>query len=229
MKTEKDSTDRNESENASEERTDSPTSGRRIELPLETLAVLNWLGDTGIDGVEDRFNKVIGDELTVETQQVKIGYAERETVPVQFSSDERAGARVPLSEPLKGNALVLFPMDSANKAAALMLQRAVDDLSSVSTEMGRDALTELCNMMANGFVDEWATVFETTIDTGSPIAVQDPEENLIHRILKHYDTGMYITSYLHIPEYDIDGIIYVFPGEERFVTKISTVGLEVIQ
>jgi len=229
MNPERDVTGRDGNEDGSAEPADESASGRRLAVPLETLAVLNWLGDTGIDGVEDRFNKVLGDDLTVETEQVKIGYAEQETVPVQFDSDERAGARVPLSSPLKGNALVLFPMDSANKAAALMLQRAVDDLSSVSTEMGRDALTELCNMMANGFVDEWATVFETTIDTGSPIAVQDPEQSHIYRVLKHYDAGMYITSHLHIPDYDIDGIIYVFPGEERFVTKISKVGLEVIE
>lgn len=241
MRTEKDSpdcdeaTDRNEttdhdtSADASEETAPSSGDERRIALPLETVAVLNWLGDTGIDGVEGRFEQVLGDDLTVETEQVKIGYAERETIPVQFGTGERAGARVPLSKPLTGNALVLFPMESANKAAALMLQRAVDDLSSVSTEMGRDALAELCNMMVNGFVDEWATVFETTIDTGSPIAVQDPEGSLIDRLLKHYDMGMYITSRLRIPDYDIDGVIYVFPGEEEFVTKISRVGLEVIR
>lgn len=222
-------TDRDGSEDASEATTASSGGERRLALPLETVAVLNWLGDTGIDGVEGRFSQVLGDELTVDTEQVKIGYAERETVPVQFETGERAGARVPLSKPLKGNALVLFPMESANKAAALMLQRAVDDLSSVSTEMGRDALAELCNMMVNGFVDEWATVFETTIDTGSPIAVQDPELSLISRLLKHYEMGMYITSRLRIPDYDIDGVIYVFPGEEEFVTKISKVGLEVIQ
>ena len=233
MRAGKDATDRDASEDESGGTTGetAASSGgeRRLALPLETLAVLNWLGDVGIDGVEGRFEQVVGDDLTVETEQVKIGYAERETVPVQFGAGERAGARVPLSKPLTGNALVLFPMASANKAAALMLQRAVDDLSSVSTEMGRDALAELCNMMVNGFVDEWATVFETTIDTGSPIAVQDPERSLINRLLRHYDMGMYITSRLHIPEYDIDGVIYVFPGEEEFVTKISKVGIEVIR
>jgi chemotaxis protein CheY-P-specific phosphatase CheC len=135
-----------------------------------------------------------------------------------------------LRKPFSGIALVVFPVKSANRAASLMLERAMDDVESVvSTEMGRDALTELCNMMANGFVDEWATVFETTIDTGSPIAVQDPEQELVHRVLKHYDTGMYITSHLRIPDYDVDGIIYVFPGEERFVSTISRVGLEVIR
>lgn len=235
MRSEKDSTDRDGatdrdgSEEASGRMEPSGGGERRLALPLETVAILNWLGDTGIDGVEARFEQVLGDDLTVETEQVKIGYAERETVPVQFGASERAGARVPLSKPLTGNALVLFPMESANKAAALMLQRAVDDLSSVSTEMGRDALAELCNMMVNGFVDEWATVFETTIDTGSPIAVQDPEQALIDRLLKHYEMGLYITSRLRIPDYDIDGAIYVFPGEEEFVTKISKVGLEVIE
>jgi chemotaxis protein CheC len=201
----------------------------RLSVPLETLAVLNWLGDTAISGVESRINDVLDDDLTVTTEQVKIGYAERETLASQFHTDQRAGARVLLSNPLVGNVLVTFPMESANKAAALMLQRAVEDLSSVSTEMGRDALTELCNMMANGFVDEWATLFETTIDTGSPVAVQDPERTLVAHILKQYEVGLFIRSRLRIPQHGIDATIYMFPGKEEFVTKISAVGLSVIE
>ena len=224
-----DATGREPSEGAGEEPSSAGDEEERLSVPLETLAVLNWLGDSGIDGVEDRLNGVLADDLTVNAEQVKIGYAERETVPVQFGSDERAGARVRLSQPLQGNALVLFPMKSANKAAALMLQRAVEDLSSVSTEMGRDALTELCNMMVNGFVDEWATLFDTTMDTGSPISVQDPERAIVGRILKHYEMGMYITSRLTIPEYDIDATIYVLPGDEQFLATISRVGTEVIE
>lgn len=205
------------------------TDPRRLSLSLETLAVLNWLGDSGLDGVQDRLNTVLDDDLTVQTEQVKIGYAEQGTVSAQFDADEVAGARVLLSKPLVGNVLVVFPMESANKAAALMLQRAVEDLSSVSTEMGRDALTELCNMMANGFVDEWATLFETTIDTGSPVSVQAPERTLVRRILKQYELGLHITSRLVIPEYDLEGVVYVFPGKPEFVSKISQVGLEVIE
>ena len=205
------------------------TDVRQLSLPLETLAVLNWLGDSGLGGAEDRLNTVLDDDLTVQTEQVKIGYAEQETVSAQFGADEVAGARVLLSKPLVGNVLVVFPMESANKAAALMLQRAVEDLSSVSTEMGRDALTELCNMMANGFVDEWATLFETTIDTGSPVSVQAPERTLVRRILKQYELGLYITSRLTIPEYDLEGTVYVFPGRPEFVSKMSRVGLGVIE
>ena len=190
--------------------------------------MLNWLGDRGVTGVEARLNDVLDDDLTATTEQVKVGYAEQRTVAGQFVAADRAGARVLLSEPLVGNVLVVFPMGSANKAAALMLRRAVEDLSSVSTEMGRDALTELCNMMANGFVDEWATLFDTTIDTGSPVPVQDPERTLVARILKQYGVGLFIRSRLHIPEYDVNATIYVFPGRREFVTKLSGVGLEVI-
>jgi len=207
---------------------DSSAHGDDSSLPLKTLAVLNWLGDEGVRGVESRLNDVLDDDLDVTTEQVKIGYAEQGTVASQFRAEERAGARVLLSEPLVGNVLVVFPMESANKAAALMLQRAVEDLSSVSTEMGRDALTELCNMMANGFVDEWAALFDTTIDTGSPVPVQDPERTLVARILKQYGVGLFIRSRIRIPRHDVNAAIYVFPGKEEFLDKLSGVGLEVI-
>ncbi len=207
---------------------DSSAGGDGSSLPLKTLAVLNWLGDEGVRGVESRLNDVLDDDLDVTTEQVKIGYAEQGTVASQFRAEERAGARVLLSEPLVGNVLVVFPMESANKAAALMLQRAVEDLSAVPTEMGRDALTELCNMMANGFVDEWATLFETTIDTGSPVAVQDPERTLVARILKQYEVGLFIRSRLRIPRHDVDATIYMFPGRAEFLTKLSAVDLGVI-
>ncbi|MFC4548826.1 MULTISPECIES: chemotaxis protein CheC [Halorussus] len=201
----------------------------RLAIPLETLAVLNWLGDTGVDGAERRLSKAPVDDLTVQTEQVKVGYATAETGLSQFSPEEHAGARIPLSEPLVGNILVVFPIGSANKAAALMLKKAVDDLSSVSVEMGLDALAELCNMMANGFVDEWATLFETPIDTGSPIRVRNAERKLVDNVLNHYELGLYITSRFTIPEYDVDGTIYVFPGKPEFVEKISRVGLDVIE
>lgn len=211
-----------------EEPEPSTNSRPRPSVPLETLAVLNWLGDNGIRGVEKRLNHVLTDDISVTTEQVKVGYAEPRTVPAQFDTEERIGARVLLRTPLGGNVSVLFPVSSANKAASLMLQRAVDDPADASVEMGRDALTELCNMMVNGFIDEWSTLFATTIDTSSPIAVQDTEQALVNRVLKHCKLGLYITSRLRIPEFDVDGAIYVFPGEEQFITKLSRVDLEVI-
>ncbi|WP_137284693.1 chemotaxis protein CheC [Halorussus salinisoli] len=206
-----------------------PRTDDRLSIPLETIAVLNWLGEVGVDGVESRLRKVAADDLTVETEQVKIGYAGPETILDQFGVEDRAGARVRMREPFSGTILVLFPVRSANRAASLMLQRAVEDAESVvSTEMGRDALTELCNVMANGFVDEWAETFDTPIDTGPPVAVQNPQMTLIHHIFSVSDVGLYLTSRFRIASDDIDATIFVFPGEAEFVTKISQVSPEVV-
>jgi chemotaxis protein CheC len=205
------------------------TDDDRLWIPLDTIAVLNWLGDVGVDGVEDRLGKVLADDLTVETEQVRIDHAESEVVLSRFGAEDRAGARVPLRKPFAGHVLVLFPVKSANAAASLMLERAVEDVESVvSTEMGRDALTELCNMMANGFVDEWATVFDTPFDTGAPVAVQNPEMTLLHRIFSAAEIGLYLTARLRIEEYDVDATVFVFPSEAEFVTRLSQVGPEVI-
>ncbi|WP_276299008.1 chemotaxis protein CheC [Halorussus lipolyticus] len=205
------------------------TDDDRLWIPLDTIAVLNWLGDAGVDGVEARLGRVLADDPTVETEQVRIDHAESEGVLSRFGPEDRAGARVPLRKPFAGTLLVLFPVKSANAAASLMLERAVDDAASVvSTEMGRDALTELCNMMANGFVDEWATAFDTPFDTGAPVAVQNPEMTLLHRIFSASEIGLYLTARLRIEEYDIDATIFAFPSEAEFVTRLSRVGTEVI-
>lgn len=196
----------------------------RLTMPVETLRVLNWLGEIGVDGVEARLAQILTDDLTVETEQVKVDYAGPATVLDQFGSEYRAGARVRTHYPFEGYVLVLFPLESANRAASLMLERAVTDVESVvSTEMGRDALTELCNMMANGFVDEWATVFDTPFDTGPPIAVQNPELTLLHRIFSVSEVGLYLTSRFRVVGHEIDAVVFVFPGEERFVKSVSQV------
>lgn len=196
----------------------------RLSIPLETIRVLNWLGEIGVDGVESRLDHLPATDLTVRTEQVKIDYAEPATILRQFGAEYRAGARVRLRKPFAGHVLVLFPIESANRAAALMLKNAVTDVQSVvSTEMGRDALTELCNMVANGFVDEWANVFDTPFDTVAPVAVQNPELTVIHRIFGDSEMGLYLTSRIRIVEHEIEAVVFVFPGEKRFIESVSRV------
>jgi len=61
------------------------------------------------------------------------------------------------------------------------------------------------------------------------VAVEAPERTLVRRILSQYELGLHITSRLTIPEYDVEGVVYVFPGKAEFVEKISRVGLEVVE
>lgn len=226
----KDMTDRTYNEQSRNEPTPLTDSDGRLLIPLETVAVLNWLGETGVEGVESRLSQVLTDAFSVKAEHITIGYAGPETSLTRFGAEDRAGARIRLEKPCRGMVLVLFPVKSANRAASLMLERAVDDVESiVSTAMGRDALTELCHMMANGFIDEWATVFDAPFTTGPPIAVQNPEMMLVNRIVSRSEVGLYLTSRVHIPEHEIDATVFVIPGDKQFVSTISQVGPEVIE
>lgn len=202
--------------------------GGRLSIPLETLAVLNWLGEVGVEGVEERLSLGLADRPTVRTERVKIGYTERATVAAQFGAAEQVGVWIGISNVFEGHVLVLFPVRSGENAAEVMVRNVVEDLSTVPNEMGRDALTELGNMMANGFVDRWATAFDTPIDTRSPIHVQNPERTLVRHTLNRDVLGLYLTARLSIPAYDVEAAVYVFPGEAEFVTKLSGVGIEVV-
>lgn len=205
------------------------TADDRLWMPVETLAVLNWLGERGVNGVDDRISHIAEEEVTVQTDHVTVNYAGPATIPAQFSVEDRAGARVQVEEPLTGKLVVLFPTKSANRAASLMLQKALDDGESlVTTEMGRDALTELCNMMANGFVDQWATVFDQNLDTGPPVAVQNPELTLLQRVVSDSEVGVFLTSRIRLPDQQITADIFVVPQAVEFITKLSQVDPSVI-
>jgi chemotaxis protein CheC len=204
--------------------------GTSLTIPIEKLAVMNWLGEVGVDGVEKRLRRLPVDEISVRSEQVKSGYTGDESVDAQFGSHVRVGVKVRIPNTPAGHMLVLFSPESANNAAALMLENAVEDVSAASFEMARDALTELSNMIASGFVDEWADLFDRHIVTAAPNFVQNPERELIRRVVTgDDDLGLYITSSLRIPEYDIDASILLFPEEETFVNAASKLSLSVIK
>lgn len=201
-----------------------------LTIPVEKLAITNWLGEVGVEGVERRLRRLPVDDLSVRSEQVKSGYAAAESVDAQFGTDARVGVKVRLPTTPAGHMLVLYSPESANHAAALMLENAVEDVAAAPFEMARDALTELSNMVASGFVDEWADLFDRHIVTAAPTFVQNPERELIRRVVTGEEgLGLYITSRIRIPEYDIDASIFLFPEEETFVNAASKLSLSVIR
>ena len=205
------------------------TSAGRLTIPIAKLGVMNQLGEVGIDGVEKRLQRLDNYNATVKSELVKSGYAEPETVGVQFGGDQRAGARVKLPSAPHGYALVLFPTYSANNAAALMLSDAVEDLSNVSEEMARSALTELAGIMASGFLDSWADTFEQRIDVSAATAVHNTEREIVGRTVAADDKlGIYITSRLRLPEHGVLAQVYLFPENETFVRILERVEVEMM-
>jgi chemotaxis protein CheC len=195
-----------------------------LSIPIRKLGVLNRFGQVGIDGVEHRLTRLDNYGATVESELVKSGYVDDESIGRTFDGSERVGVRVRVPTAPNGYALVLFSPESANHAAALMLSEATDDLSGISTEMARSALTELGGIMASGFVDGWANAFDQRIDIVAPTAVHNTEREIVRQTVGGDDAlGLYITSRLRLPDHDVVAQVYLFPENETFVRILNRV------
>lgn len=204
--------------------------GSGLSIPVAQLSLLNWLGEVGAGGVDERLGGLVSGGVTVVSERSASGYVAPRTAEAQFSTDDRVGARVQLPGRPAGQILVLFSPESANRATTLMLYDAVEDLSTVSRDMARDALMELCSIIANGFLDEWADLVGAEINVSTPQFVSNTEQELMRYVVTSYDDlGLYITSLLRLPDHDIDVALYVFPKQEEFVNSVSRIDPEVIR
>ncbi|PSQ11443.1 hypothetical protein BRC93_05505 [Halobacteriales archaeon QS_5_70_15] len=201
-----------------------------LSIPVQQLALLNWLGEVGASGVDERLGGLVSGDVTVAAERSTSGHVAPRTVDARFDAADRVGARVHLPGRPSGLVLVLFSPERANRAAALMLYDAVNDLSTVSNEMARDALLELCSIVANAFLDEWADLVETEIDVNTPQFVSDTEREIMRHVVTSYDDlGLYISSLLRLAGHDVDVSLYVFPEQEEFVNSVGRIDPAVIR
>jgi chemotaxis protein CheY-P-specific phosphatase CheC len=197
------------------------TSGRSV--PIRKLTVMNRLGQLGVEGVASRLERLGGrrGDLPVRTEQVNIGHASDESLPV-FETDDRVGIRVKVTSAPHGVVLVLFPLSSANNAATMMLSDAVSDLSRADNELAHSALEELGAMIANGVTDAWADSFDQRIDVGTPSRVQGTIRSCVGEAVRsEADLGLYIAARLHLPDQGVDADVFVLPDNETFLQLLS--------
>jgi chemotaxis protein CheC len=202
---------------------------RGLSIPVEQLTLLNWLGEVGASGVDERLGSLVTGDVTVVAERSRSGHVGPRTAEAQFGTGDRVGAKVHLPGRPAGQILVLFSPASANRTAALMLYDAVDDLSAVSTEMARDALLEFCNIVTNAFVDEWADLVDTEINVSTPQFVSNTEREIMRHVVTSYDDiGLYISTLLRLEDHDVDASLYVFPEQEEFVNALGRIDPGVI-
>jgi len=211
--------------NTTERRTasDEPPTAADCTIAVESLAVMNRLGEIGIDGVERRLQRLHPEAMVV-SEQVAHGFARPDLLDVTFAGEERVGVKSRLPGAPFGCALVLFPLASANNAARLMLTDVVPGDETPSHSLARSAITELGGMVASGFLDAWADTFEQEIDVGAPTPVQDPERDIVRSAIRtEDDLGIYVASTLRLPAYDISVQVYLFPRTELMVEILERI------
>ncbi|WP_254536971.1 chemotaxis protein CheC [Halomarina litorea] len=206
-------------------RADSPTPAERT-IAVESLAVMNRLGEIGIGGVERRLQQ-LHPEATVTSEQVAHGYARADLLEATFVGEERVGVRSRLPGAPFGSALVLFPLASANNAARLMVRDVLSEGEAPSHKMAQSAITELGGMIASGFLDAWADTFEQEIDVGAPTPIQDTEAEIVGTLIEEdEDLGIYVASRLTLPAYDITVQVYLFPRTDILIEILRRIDVE---
>lgn len=198
-------------------------------IPAPKLRVMNRLGEIGIEGVEHRLQWLSNYNDTVESELIKGGYVDTDALDGEFRQRELLGGRVRLPDVPHGYALVLFPVESANNAAALMLETTVDDLDAVSVEMARSALTELSGIMINGLFDAWANRFDQDIGLSEPEAVHNTEREILRQTVGGIEEyGIYLTSVLRLPEHAVTAQLYLFPDNLTFIELLNRIDMDVV-
>lgn len=200
--------------------------GAEHAVSVSKIGIMNQLAEVGIDGVRRRLQQMEGWHPRVESELVKSGYVADGMAGDVFSEEVRAGVRIRLPGAPYGYALALLPAASANNAAAAMLERDVEDVSSVDGELAQSAVSELGSMMINGFIDEWADAFDQKIDVQPPKSLYNTEREIIRKTTAGNESlGVYTTSRLFLPEHDIVAQVYLFPETEIFVEIVNRVNI----
>ena len=192
-------------------------------MPIRRLAMMNQLAELGFDGVAGRLTD-LRPEMRVEAEHAWSGFADRSALSVQFSGEERVATLTRLPNGPAGYVAVVFTIGSANRAAAIMLRDATDDLEAVEQNMASSALEELGSMMASGFVDAWANRFDYEIDFSTPSLVRNAETDIISKILtRNAALGVYIASTVRLTEYNVMSTVYLFPETDAFLNAVETI------
>ena len=84
-------------------------------------------------------------------------------------SAEKVGVRVELTGAIEGHSVIVFDRENALRIVETLV--AESDAEEFD-EMNRSAVTEVGQIMNNGFIDGWADVLESVIDVSTPEFVE---------------------------------------------------------
>lgn len=196
-----------------------PDDSQRV--PLSALGELNRLAALGIDSVEQRLERLDDYDATAESTTTEVGYLDTAAVD-RLAPVERVGARVRLRDAPYGYAVVLFPVESANNAAALMLSNTLEAVEEASPEMAESALTELGGIAASGYLDAWAREFDLEIPVSEPEFLHNSQREILTRTAAEPpELGASLASGLVLPEHGIEMQVYFLPEDGALVELLG--------
>ncbi|PSQ11438.1 chemotaxis protein CheC [Halobacteriales archaeon QS_5_70_15] len=139
-----------------------------MKLDVDALGTFYEMAQEGAGLATSRLTAMTG--LPARVGVTHVNFAREASVRRDLDDGvERSGVRVSLSEGVAGTSILLFDEESARTVA----ETVTAGTPAADPEAAREsAVTEVGQIMNNGYVDGWANVLGTTIDVSPPTYVE---------------------------------------------------------
>lgn len=162
-------------------------------------------------------------DIDTEVEVWRIDFLSLDAIPGSISNERLVSVAFTFDGMPSGYLLFLFDRESAfSLVEAMVGTEPIGDLGALE----RDAIQELSNVMASGFLDGWANVFETTIDHSTPAytydmgaAVVDP---LVVGLSERQEFAFVFDMRIRAADVTFDLDVYAFPDEDDLLHALET-------
>jgi chemotaxis protein CheC len=185
-----------------------------MQLDIDALSTFYEMARGGADLAATRLAAMTG--IRARVRVTRLNFTTPATIESELSDGvPKMGIKVPLEGGLAGTSLIVFDEAGAREVAETLAAELRDDLRE---ELFESAITEVSQIMNNGFVDGWANVLGTEIDVEAPVYVEgsSPAELLDREDLPESTTELAVAfrSKIEAVETDMRFQHYLIPERE---------------
>ncbi|WP_240334637.1 chemotaxis protein CheC [Halorussus sp. MSC15.2] len=155
-----------------------------MKLDVDTLGTFYEMAREGAGLAANRLSSMT--DIPARVDVTHLNFTRDASIARELTDTEWVGIRVRLSDGFGGTSVLLFDRESAETIAAAV----IDDIPTVEDGTLHDStVTEIAQIMNNGFVDGWANVLDTNIDVSAPtyVSADTPDEFLADSALSLAD------------------------------------------
>ncbi|WP_137283525.1 chemotaxis protein CheC [Halorussus salinisoli] len=146
-----------------------------MKLDVDTLGTFYEMAREGAGLAANRLSSMTG--IPARVNVTHLNFTRDASIARELTDTGWVGIQVELSDGFGGTSLLLFDRESA----ATIASAVIDDIPTVEDGTLHDStVTEIAQIMNNGFVDGWANVLDTNIDVSAPtyVSADHPDEFL---------------------------------------------------
>lgn len=190
-----------------------------MKLDETALGVFHEMAGEGAGIAAGRLTKMA--DVDTRVGVTKLNFMRGADIRSEFGSEtEKVGVRVELTGGIEGDSVVVFDRNSANELVDALLPSETDD-----DNLTQSALTELGQILNNGFVDGWADVLGEVIDVSTPEYVEgttvDPFFGDLQTTPDDDDLALLFRSKIEATDTAVSFQQYLFPDRDSMAELLD--------